>query len=153
MSLMTNNTHISVTIDFLRLFPDLDIRKEADLYIALYRSGFEVIDQENNPVKVELLTDKLVRCRDKPYLCRKTTIFAGRMRKDFLAPRIYDNIDILDVRECKSTDLQLVNELAYDIPVFDKPNTRKYTKRKDIPETLEGISADDLDNFSDIYGG
>ena len=153
MSLFKKVQHISVTLDFLRQFADLDVKKDADLHIALHRVGFQVIDKENKPVKVEFLTNVNVRCQDKPYLYRKTTVFVGNMREDFAAARIYDNIDILDVQTCKTPVTDFVNELPYEIPVLDKPNTRKYTKRKDVTPCLEGITPDELDNFSDIYGG
>lgn len=137
---------ISVTIDFLRTFKDLDVTKESDLNVALFRVGFDVAYDKAGLVTsmkpFTILRNKNVRCANLPYTCRKTIIFVGEMRETFSCPQIYRNIDILDVGVYSGADMEFVNSLPYDLPVTDRVNTRKYTKRGDIEETYEPQSKD-----------
>lgn len=149
--------HISVTIDFLRTFPDLDVKKDADLHVALYRVGFDAQkDIATGALSLSpftMLANKNVRCVDRPYLYRKTLIFVGNMRKNFKYSNIYRNIDILDVGIYKGEDVEKVSELPYDLPVNEKINTRKYTKREDREETISvEFSREDEDRLDDIFG-
>jgi hypothetical protein len=96
-----------------------------------------------------------VRCVDKPYLFRKTTVFSGRMRTDetFKFAKLYDKIDILDVGHVSG-----ITELVGDLPAYDpanvKPNTRKYTKRKDRDAIVdvEFMTNENLEALYNIYG-
>lgn len=150
--------HISVTIDLLRSFPDLDISKDADLHVALYRVGFDAVRDETTGHVIALapftmLTNKNVRCVDKPYMYRKTLIFCGNMRPGFEYPRIYNNVEILDVGTYKGTDALLTSDLPYDIPVAEKVNTRKYTKRGDREEFIRiDFNQEDTDRLDDLFG-
>lgn len=150
--------HISVTIDLLRTFPDLDVTKDADLHVALYRVGFDAIkDDISGEVKAlapfTMLTNKNVRCADRPYMYRKTLIFCGNMRPDFQHSRIYNNIEILDVGIYKGLDAELVSDLPYDLPVTEKVNTRKYTKKGDREEVVHiDFSPEDTDRLDSIFG-
>lgn len=150
--------HISVTIDLLRMFEDLDVTKENDLHVALYRVGF---DAEKDPVSgrvvglkpFTMLTNKNVRCVDRPYMYRKTIIFVGNMRPDYKHSRIYNNIDILDVGIYSGLDTALVTDLPYDLPVTEKVNTRKYTKKGDREEMVHvEFSREDEQRLSSIMG-
>ena len=149
--------HISVTIDLLRTFPDLNITKEADLHVALYRVGFDAQrDDDGNVTGLKpftMLTNKLVRCANEPYKVRSTVIFVGNMRHDFQGAAIYRNIDILDVGVYTGLDTQLAGDLPYDLPVTEKVNTRKYTKSGD---KVEFVSIDfdktDTDRLDGIFG-
>lgn len=133
---------ISVTIDFLRQIPYLDVTKEEDLRKALALVGFQMYNKQGELVDPEILVDVNIRCKDKPYLFRKTIVFTGRMRSSFSYASIYDNIDILDVETYGDSVSELVNSLPDFVPVIDKPNARKYTKKQD--------SARNLNNFTDF---
>ena len=149
--------HISVTIDLLRTFPDLDLTKDADLHVALYRVGFDAKKDESTGVLAlspfTMLANKNVRCADRPYMYRKTLIFAGNMRPDFKHSKIYRNIDILDVGIYDGLDAELVSDLPYDLPVNEKVNTRKYTKKGDREEMIHiEFSREDEDRLDSIFG-
>lgn len=145
--------HISVTIDFLRTIPGFDVTKDNDLRAALYAIGFQVSDEEGKPKSVTVLSNKNVRCANLPYLYRKTMIFVGDMRPDYKYSKIYNNIDILDVGVYSESDMEYVLDLPYDIPVNEKVNTRKYTKRDDVPETVDiSFSREDEARLEGIYG-
>lgn len=148
--------HISVTIDLLRTFPDLDVTKETDLNLALYRVGFDVMRNDAGKVtglKPYTMMTKNVRCANLPYTYRKTLIFAGDMRPDFKFAQIYNGIDILDVGVYSERDMELVDDLPYDLPVSEKVNTRKYTKRGDREESVEiAYTIDDESHLGDIFG-
>ena len=150
--------HISVTLDFLRTFPDLDVTKDSDLHVALYRVGFDAQrDQEGKVVGLKpftMLHNKNVRCNNLPYTYRKTLIFAGTMRHDYEHQRIYRNVDILDVGKYTGTDIELVTDLPYDIPVLEKANTRKYTKKSDRQDDRIDVAFDnaDLESLDRIMG-
>lgn len=149
--------HISVTIDLLREFPDLDITKDADLHVALYRVGFDAGKDEATGATAlrpfTMLSNKNVRCADKPYMYRKTLIFVGNMRPGFKNSNIYRNIDILDVGVYKGLDAALVTDLPYDLPVNEKVNTRKYTKRIDREDEMVHIefTREDEDRLDSLF--
>lgn len=130
------STHISVTLDFIRQVPGYDITNPSQLRAVLRLIGFKVEDAAGKPINVEMLNNVNVRCKDKPYMFRYTTVFIGSMREDFIFPGLYSNSDILDITLTDDLKAELVNSLDYDIPVVEKTNTRKYTKRKDAPEFL-----------------
>lgn len=149
--------HISVTIDLLRTFPDLDVTKDADLHVALYRFGFDAQKDTSTGVMAlspfTMLQNKNVRCADRPYMYRKTLIFAGNMRPGFKHSKIYNNIDILDVGMYSGLDAELVSDLPYDLPVAEKVNTRKYTKKGDREEFISiDFTAEDEDRLDSIFG-
>lgn len=150
--------HISVTIDLLRLFTDLDISKDADLHVALYRVGFDALRDEATGNVVALapftiLSNKNVRCADKPYMYRKTMVFCGNMSPMFKHPQIYNNLEILDVGTYKGRDALMVTDLPYELPVIEKVNTRKYTKREDHVEFVRiDFTEEDTDRLDDLFG-
>lgn len=149
MSKMTAGTrHISVTLDFLRKLPGIDVRDEIQIRKALHHVGFQMSDKEGKPYKIEMLTNVNVRCKDKPYLYRKTSVFIGRMREKYIFEKMYDNVDILDVAVYDGDFAELVNELPDYVPAVDKPNTRKYTKRTDRNELLEPPTAEEIEMLS-----
>lgn len=153
----TNGKHISVTIDLLRTFPDLDVTKDEDLHVALYRVGFDAQKNKDTGVLAlspfTMLTNKNVRCADRPYMYRKTLIFVGNMRPNFKHSNIYRNIDILDVGVYSGSDAELVSDLPYDMPVNEKVNTRKYTKKGDREEMIHiEFSREDEVRLDSIMG-
>lgn len=146
MSKMTAGTrHISVTLDFLRTLPGLDVRDEIQLRKALHHVGFQMLDEEGKPSKIEMLTNVNVRCKDKPFMYRKTNVFVGRMRPKYMFERMYENVEILDVGVYDGDFAEFVNELPDYVPAIDKPNTRKYTKRADRNELLEPATAEEIE--------
>lgn len=126
--------YASVTLDFLLTLPDLDFSREESLQTALYAVGFDLFDtdEEGNTTKsrIDRMDGVNVRCADRPYMCRKTTVFSGRLREDFKYGAMYDGVDILDIGKISGSN-QLVSDMDYDIPNVTKANTRKYTKRQD----------------------
>ena len=133
-----------VTIEFLAKCAkelNLDLNDERNLRVVLHSIGFKVSTfneetQEFVPCRVERFNNVNVRCIDRPYEFRKTTVFSGVLRDktDFPNVGIYDNVDILDVVGVRGT--ALVSSLDFDIPSVEKVNTRKYTKRGDRGEVV-----------------
>lgn len=145
--------HISVTLDFLRLIPGFNVTEESGLRAALYAVGFQVSDGEGNPKQVTMLNNKNVRCANLPYTYRKTTIFVGDMRPDYPYSKLYNGVDILDVGIYSESDMEFVLDLPYDIPVTEKVNTRKYTKRGETPESFDiTFNSEDEARLSDAFG-
>lgn len=145
----------SVTLDFVAVCAKklgLDLSKKENLRVVLYRIGFEVSvpDGEGGftPCQIDRMNNVNVRCADKPYLYRKTTVFSGRLREllDFPGIGVYDEVDILDVSGSGMIGT-LVDSLPFDQPASDKVNTRKYTKREDRSEIL---MLDDLPEMEDL---
>lgn len=165
--------HISVTLDLLRELEKsgalagygignggkVNVLANKDhLMQALFVVGFDVwdLDEEGKkvPARIDTLRDVNVRCNNKPYLSRKCVVFAGRLREDFKYKNVYDNVDILDVAAVPDNYVTtLVSDFAFDVPVIDKVNTRKYTKREDRIDSLtETLSADQLEQLCNIFG-
>lgn len=136
---------ISVTFDFLRSMPNIDLKSENGLRAALSQLGFDVEkDEQGNSAKTEVSHNVLVRYKDKPYLYRPTTVYSGKMRRSFESDehratimKLFSNVDILDINAPADNSAELVSDLPYDLPIQEKANTRKYTKRKDAPVYLE----------------
>lgn len=150
----------SVTLEFIAQCAkilDLDLKDEKSVRIVLHRLGFQVSTLntetgEYTPCKIDRMSGVNIRCGDKPYMFRKTTIFSGRLReeRDFPFVAIYDKVDILDVETVAGT--AFVNALDFDIPSVEKVNTRKYTKREDRSDVV----LMDLPEFSEtdvIFNG
>lgn len=145
--------NISVTIDFLKTIPGFDIKTEEGLRAALYAIGFRVQDKEGNLEDISVLSNKNVRCLNKPYLVRKTMIFVGHMRKDFKYGAIYNGVEILDVNSYEGTDTEAVTDLPYEVIGEVKANTRKYTKKEDRESVINiDFTADDLSRLDEICG-
>lgn len=145
--------HISVTLDFLKTVPGFDVTKESELRAALFAVGFQVTDSDGDNKQVTMLNNKNVRCANLPYTYRKTTIFVGDMRPDYPYAKIYNGVDILDVGVYSESDMDFVLDLPYDIPVNEKVNTRKYTKRGEVPESQEiTLSKEDEAHLSELFG-
>ena len=145
--------HISVTLDFLRTIPGFNIKEENQLRAALYAIGFQVSDADGLPKRITMLHNKNVRCANFPSTYRKTTIFVGDMRNDYPYAGIYNGIDILDVEMYSEKDMEFVIDLPYDLPVAEKVNVRKYTKRVERKQSLD-ISFDSKDEswLGDVFG-
>lgn len=144
MAFGKNVKYGSVTLDFVMECAKIlkkDPKKKETLRQVLHLIGFEVsvLNEETGeyiPCKIDQMNNVNVRCADKPYMCRQTTIFSGRLRteRDFPNVGIYDKVDILDVGSAAGKSL--VNSMAYDIPSVEKVNTRKYTKREDRSDVV-----------------
>jgi hypothetical protein len=118
----------SVTIDFIRSLPNLDVDMNRNhLLAALYALGFDLTK------KVDSITDVLVRYRHSPMHVRKTTIFQGQLRKDYPYKAIFKGHDVLDVNAknpksynefnvvvdmLQAESKQLVTDLPFDIPDY-----------------------------------
>ena len=119
----------SVTIDFLRSLPELDVDNNKNhLMAALYVIGFDVSK------KIDRVEGVLVRYRHSPMHVRETTIFQGQLRSDYPYKSIYKNHDVLDVNAkdpktdkefnvvvemLQSESKQLVTDLPYEIPDYE----------------------------------
>ena len=143
------NEDIAVTIDFLRTIPDFDIKIESQLAAALYAIGFQSVDEDLKPARVERTLCN-VRLRNAPYKYRETLVFSGKMREDFKYASIYEGHDILDVAVYTGVSFE-TGGLKFDIPVLEKANTRKYTRREDRENFIDMTQAN-LDVLSEIMG-
>jgi hypothetical protein len=153
MAFGKNVKYGSVTLDFILACAkilDLNPKDDKTLRIVLHRIGFQVsvLNEETGeyvPCKIDRMNNVNVRCADKPYMFRKTTVFSGRLRdeRDFPFVGIYDKVDVLDVDS--AIGAAMVNSLSFDIPSVEKVNTRKYTKREDRSDVV----VMDLPEFGD----
>lgn len=119
----------SVTLDFLRSLPELDVDNNKNhLMAALYAVGFDV------EKKIDRVDNVNIRYRHSPMYVRETTIFQGQLRSDYPYKSIYKNHDVLDVdakdhktdkefnvvvEMLQSESKQLVTDLPYDIPDYE----------------------------------
>lgn len=153
MAFGKNVKYGSVTLDFViecAKFLEKDMKKKETLRQVLHLIGFEVsvLNEETGvytPCKIDRMDGVNIRCADKPYMFRSTTVFSGRLRdeRDFPFVSIYDKVNVLDAGS--SVGSALVNSLAFDIPSVEKVNTRKYTKR----ENRSDVVIMDLPEFED----
>lgn len=132
----------SVTIDFLTVCAKelgFNMQDPNAMKATLYTIGFQVQeeDEEGNivPSRIDRMNNLNVRCVDKPYKYRKTTVFSGRLRDGFKYASIYDKVDILDISE-SSAIAEFVDSLPFEQPVTEKVNTRKYTKKEDRDDVV-----------------
>ena len=132
----------SVTIDFLTVCAKelgYSVQDPNALKATLYALGFQLQeeDEEGNivPSRIDRMNNLNVRCADKPYMYRKTTVFSGRLRDGFKYSDIYDKVDILDISESSSV-AEFVDSLPFEQPVTEKVNTRKYTKKEDRDDVI-----------------
>lgn len=118
----------SVTLEFLEALPDLDVKNNQKHFLAaMYILGFDVTK------KIHEISDVLVRFKHAPSYSRKTTLYAGTLRKDFSLKSIWRNVDVMDL-DCRETqndkefnvvvqmlqkEKQLVTDLPFDLPVYE----------------------------------
>ncbi|WBF79522.1 hypothetical protein BNCALIDO_00133 [Aeromonas phage vB_AdhM_TS9] len=118
----------SVTLDFLRSLPELDVDNNKNhLMAGLYAVGFDV------EKKIDRVDNVNIRYRHSPIHVRETTIFQGQLRNEYPYKSIYKNHDVLDVdarnhknsREfgiivemLQSESKKIVTDLPYDVPDY-----------------------------------
>lgn len=130
----------SVTIDFLKSLPDLDVENNRNHLIAgLFALGFDI------EKKIDRIEDVLVRYRHSPCHARKTVVYQGQLRKDYLYKSIYNSHDILDcdardpkcdkefnivVDLLQSESKQVVTDLPFEIPDYTaaKGEEKQYSR-------------------------
>ena len=128
-NLSPEDKYKSVTIDFLRSLPELDVENNKNhLMAALHAIGFDVSK------KIDRVEGVLVRYRHSPMHVRETTIFQGQLRSDYPYKNIYNSLDILDVdarnhknskefgiivEMLQSESKQVVTDLPYEIPDYE----------------------------------
>ena len=128
-NLSPEDKYKSVTIDFLRSLPELDVENNKNhLMAALHVIGFDV------EKKIDRVEYVLVRYRHSPRHVRETTIFQGQLRSDYPYKNIYNSLDILDidarnpknskefgiiVEMLQSESKQVVTDLPYEIPDYE----------------------------------
>lgn len=128
-NLSPEDKYKSVTVDFLRSLPELDVDNNKNhLMAALHVIGFDVSK------KIDRVEGVLVRYRHSPMHVRETTIFQGQLRSDYPYKNIYNSLDILDVdarnpkndkefnvvvEMLQSESKQLVTDLPYEIPDYE----------------------------------
>ena len=128
-NLSPEDKYKSVTIDFLRSIPELDVDNNKNhLMAALHVIGFDVSK------KIDRVEGVLVRYRHSPMHVRETIIFQGQLRSDYPYKNIYNSLDILDVdarnhknskefgiivEMLQSESKQLVTDLPYEIPDYE----------------------------------
>lgn len=127
-NLSPEDKYKSVTIDFLRSLPELDVDNNKNhLMAALHVIGFDVSK------KTDRVEGVLVRYRHSPMHVRETTIFQGQLRSDYPYKSIYKSLDVLDIdarnhknsREfgiivemLQSESKKIVTDLPYDVPDY-----------------------------------
>lgn len=156
MAFGKNVKYGSVTLDFIlecAKILNLDPKEETTLRQVLHCIGFQVsvLNEETNeytPCRIDRMSNVNVRCADKPYMYRQTTLFSGILRdeREFPFVSIYDKVDVLDIGSPVAKDF--VNSLDFDIPTVEKVNTRKYTKKEDRSDVI----LMDLPVFEDLDG-
>lgn len=134
----------SVTMEMVLKCVDvlgLDKNNENSLRTVLHCLGFKVSEKDietgqYKSCQVDKLENVNVRCKNKPYMFRKTTILSGKLRDadEYPFVKVYDETPILDVDILDNAEF--TNTLDFDIPVIEKVNTRKYTKRAEINSVL-----------------
>lgn len=118
----------SVTLEFLEALPSLDVKNNQKHFLAaMFLLGFDVTK------KIHEISDVLVRFKHAPSYSRKTTLYAGTLRKDFSLKSIWRNTDVMDL-DCRNTqndkefnvvvqmlqkEKQLVTDLPFDLPVYE----------------------------------
>ena len=128
-NLSPEDKYKSVTIDFLRSLPELDVDNNKNhLMAALHVIGFDVSK------KIDRVEGVLVRYRHSPMHVRETTIFQGQLRSDYPYKNIYNSLDILDVdarnpkndkefnvvvEMLQSESKQVVTDLPFEIPDYE----------------------------------
>lgn len=163
MAFGKNVKYGSVTLDFIMecaKILNLNPKDDKTLRIVLHRIGFQVsiLNEETGeyvPCRIDRMNNVNIRCADKPYMCRPTTVFSGRLRdeRDFPNVGIYDKVDILDVGS--AIGKALVNSMDFDIPSIEKVNTRKYTKKEDHSDVvvMDLPEVDDMDSIFNLGKG
>ena len=156
-NLSPEDKYKSVTIDFLRSLPELDVDNNKNhLMAALYAVGFDV------EKKIDRVEGDLVRYRHSPMHVRETTIFQGQLRSDYPYKSIYKNHDVLDVNaKAPKTDKefnvvvemiqaeskQLVTDLPYEIPDYEGVNgqsEKNYNRSQEEKSRYKIINPQDL---------
>ena len=128
-NLSPEDKYKSITIDFLRSLPELDVENNKNhLMAALHAIGFDVSK------KIDRVEGVLVRYRHSPMHVRETIIFQGQLRSDYPYKNIYNSLDILDVdarnpknskefgiivEMLQSESKQVVTDLPYEIPDYE----------------------------------
>ena len=131
-NLSPEDKYKSVTIDFLRSLPELDVDNNKNhLMAALHVIGFDV------EKKIDRVDNVNIRYRHSPMHVRETTVFQGQLRSDYPYKSIYKNHDVLDVNAkdpktdkefnvvvemLQSESKQLVTDLPYEIPDYEGVN-------------------------------
>ena len=122
----------SVTLDFLRSLPDLDVDNNKNhLMAALYAVGFDV------EKKIDRVDNVNIRYRHSPMHVRETTIFQGQLRSNYPHKSIYKNHDVLDVdarnpkngkefnvvvEMLQAESKKVVTDLPFDVPDYEGDN-------------------------------
>lgn len=128
-NLSPEDKYKSVTIDFLRSLPELDVDNNKNhLMAVLHVIGFDVSK------KIDRVENVLVRYRHSPMHVRETIIFQGQLRSDYPYKNIYNSLDILDVDACnpknskefnvvvemlQAESKKVVTDLPYEIPDYE----------------------------------
>lgn len=147
----------SVTLDFLRSLPDLDVDNNKNhLMAALYAVGFDV------EKKIDRVDNVNIRYRHSPMHVRETTIFQGQLRSDYPYKSIYKNHDVLDVNaKAPKTDKefnvvvemlqaeskQLVTDFPFDVPDYEGVNgvsEKNYNRSQEEKSRYKIINPQDL---------
>ena len=147
----------SVTLDFLRSLPELDVDNNKNhLMAALYAVGFDV------EKKIDRVDNVNIRYRHSPMHVRETTIFQGQLRSDYPYKSIYKNHDVLDVNaKAPKTDKefnvvvemlqaeskQLVTDFPFDVPDYEGVNgvsEKNYNRSQEEKSRYKIINPQDL---------
>lgn len=156
-NLSPEDKYKSVTIDFLRSLPELDVENNKNhLMTALHVIGFDV------EKKIDRVENVLVRYHHSPMHVRETIIFQGQLRSDYPYKNIYNKLDILDVdarnpkndkefnvvvEMLQSESKQLVTDLPFDVPDYEGVNgvsEKNYNRSQEEKSRYKIINPQDL---------
>lgn len=147
----------SVTLDFLRSLPELDVDNNKNhLMAALYAVGFDV------EKKIDRVDNVNIRYRHSPMHVRETTIFQCQLRSNYPYKSIYKNHDVLDVNAkdpktdkefnvvvemIQAGSKQLVTDLPYEIPDYEGvkgQSEKNYNRSQEEKSRYKIINPQDL---------
>ncbi len=156
-NLSPEDKYKSVTVDFLRSLPELDVDNNKNhLMAALHVIGFDVSK------KIDRVENVLVRYRHSPMHVRETTIFQGQLRSDYPYKNIYNSLDILDVsaKEPKTNkefnvvvemlqaeSKKVVTDLPFDVPDYEGVNgvsEKNYNRSQEEKSRYKIINPQDM---------
>lgn len=147
----------SVTLDFLRSLPELDVDNNKNhLMAGLYAVGFDV------EKKIDRVDNVNIRYRHSPMHVRETTIFQGQLRSNYPYKSIYKNHDVLDVdarnpnngkefnvvvEMLQAESKKVVTDLPFDVPDYEGVNgvsEKNYNRSQEEKSRYKIINPQDL---------
>lgn len=108
--------YVSITLDFLKsLNPDWDIEKNNNHLLAALRAcGVDVTK------RVDKMTNMNIRYQHAPRYARETTVYQGRLIKNYPFESIYNNVEVLDINIKNDNNIQTVINFLNEMDINKK---------------------------------